>query len=85
MECILGGNLDAARRRLVKLAEIAATELDDAGSLNAVSVGLACRLISKLGPRGIEIYEQMLAEFNREGFVVHEALPLEVVERRKGK
>ena len=61
----LHGSLDAARKRLLRLAELAAVELDDAGELNAVNTGLIARLCDKRGSR--DLLDEMRSELRGEG------------------
>jgi hypothetical protein len=60
----LDGDLDAARRRFVLFAQIIARDVTDAVDLNAMSMGMAARLIPL--PGGEDLYLKMRADLEAE-------------------
>jgi hypothetical protein len=62
---VLDGDLQAARLRLLRFAEIAATELD-AESLNALTITISAHLIGKLGEPAVGLYRQVTADLESE-------------------
>lgn len=61
----LDGDLEAAKLRLLRFAEIAATELD-AESLNVLSVTISAHLIGKLGAPAVDLYHQISRDLEGE-------------------
>jgi len=62
----IDGDLIAARMRLLRFAEIAAAEIDDAVSLNALSITISAHLIGLLGPQALKLYDQIKADLDSE-------------------
>ena len=64
-ETSLDGDLGAAKLRLLRFAELAASELS-ARQLNALSMTMSVYLMGKLGAKGVHLYEQVVADIASE-------------------
>jgi hypothetical protein len=64
-ETSLDGDLQAAKLRLLRFAELAASELG-ARQLNAISVTISAHLMGKLGPQAVDLYDQITLDLESE-------------------